>query len=227
MITKSGLGSLVAPVAGRISSPFGTRVAPTAGASTDHKGIDYAVPVGTPVQAAASGSVVYAQWQTTGGGNVVKIDHGGGYVTAYAHLSAIAVKVGQTVAVGQVIGQSGNTGVTSGPNLHFGLAINGVAVDPMDYVGGSPAAIPPPLVSANPPASGPFTPASRLMPQAVALIPLAASGTPSGPCLAWLLPCSPGLSYSTPSLGEAIAALSNHYGTAAVVAAIGRDNARA
>jgi len=117
------------PVVGRISSPFGTRVQPTAGASTDHKGIDYAVPVGTPVSAAADGVVIYAGWQS-GFGNTVQLDNGGGVGTLYAHLSAISVAVGQSVGAGQVLGLSGASGTVSGPNLHFGVTLNGQWVDP-------------------------------------------------------------------------------------------------
>lgn len=214
-IARRGLGSLIAPVVGRISSPFGERHAPVEGASTDHKGIDYAVPVGTPVQAAAPGRVVYAQWQTTGGGNVVKVDHGNGWVTAYAHLSSFAVVNGQDVAAGQIVGMSGNTGTTSGPNLHFGLTINGVAVDPVDYLGGSlPSTPAPPLVSSNNPpggAGGPFTQAPPLT-QVAALVPLR-GGTISGPSLAWLLWPLSDTSSSIPSPDDAIEILLSHYGS--------------
>lgn len=140
----AGLAGLLAPVSGPISSAFGLRDQPTAGASTDHKGIDYAVPVGTSVVASAGGTVIFAGVQS-GYGNVVQVNHGGGLISTYAHLSQIAVQQGQTVAAGQLLGYSGATGTVTGPNLHFGLTLNGVAVDPMAYLGGAtpaPAAEP-------------------------------------------------------------------------------------
>lgn len=126
-----GLAQLTPPISGTptISSLFGPRAQPTAGASTDHQGIDYAVPVGTAVLAAGSGTVIFAGTQT-GYGNVVEIDNGGGVTTLYGHLSSIGVSVGQTVSDGDQIALSGATGTVSGPNLHFGVYDNGVAVDP-------------------------------------------------------------------------------------------------
>lgn len=131
------------PIAGlpRISSPFGGRISPTAGASSDHKGIDYAVASGTPVQAAAAGTVIYAGWQS-GFGNTVQIDHGGGYVTTYAHLSQVGVSMGQAVDAGAVVGLSGSSGTTTGPNLHFGITLNGQWVDPAGYLNGGVSQFP-------------------------------------------------------------------------------------
>jgi murein DD-endopeptidase MepM/ murein hydrolase activator NlpD len=129
-----GMGTtFVPPVSGRISSDFGPRAQPVAGASTDHKGIDYGVAVGTPVSASAAGRVIFAGVQS-GFGNTVQIDHGGGLVTTYGHLSSINVVPGQQVSGGQLVGLSGATGTVSGPNLHFGLAVNGVLVDPESYL---------------------------------------------------------------------------------------------
>jgi len=131
---RRGLGAPFSPpVNGPISSDFGPRAQPTAGASTDHKGIDYAVPVGTPVSASAAGRVSFAG-QQSGFGNIVQVDHGGGIVSSYAHLSQISVSVGQQVAAGQLLGLSGATGTVTGPNLHFGIALNGTAVDPESYL---------------------------------------------------------------------------------------------
>src|SRR5271165_7174349 len=122
-----GIGAtLTSPIAGdpTISSLFGPRSQPTAGASTNHQGIDYAVPIGTPVLAAGAGTVIFAGVQT-GFGNTVVIDNGNGVTTLYGHLSSIGVSQGQTVGDGDQIAASGNTGTTSGPNLHFQVNVNG------------------------------------------------------------------------------------------------------
>lgn len=126
-----GFGSLTQPIAGTplISSLFGPRAQPTAGASIDHQGIDYAVPVGTPVLADGPGTVVFAGVQS-GFGNTVVIDNGGGVTTLYGHLSSIGVSQGQSVGGGSQIALSGATGTVSGPNLHFQVMVNGVPVDP-------------------------------------------------------------------------------------------------
>jgi len=101
------------------------------GYSSGHRGIDYMADVGTPVFAAASGKVVITSSGWSGGyGNQIVVDHGGGRSTRYAHLSSIAVGVGQTVGRGAVIGYSGNTGRSTGPHLHFELIINGSPVPP-------------------------------------------------------------------------------------------------
>ena len=118
---------------GRRTSGFGPRKAPVKGASTYHKGVDWAVPTGTRVNAASGGVVTKAGW-ASGGGYVVYIDHGNGSQTRYKHLSKILVKVGQKVSQGQQIAKSGNTGVTSGPHLHFEIWINGTAVNPEKYL---------------------------------------------------------------------------------------------
>jgi murein DD-endopeptidase MepM/ murein hydrolase activator NlpD len=88
---------------------------------------------GTPVVAAAAGTVIYAGW-LGGYGNLVVVDHGGGISTAYAHNSGYASSVGQTVSQGQVIAYSGNTGNSSGPHVHFEVRVNGSAVDPLGYL---------------------------------------------------------------------------------------------
>ena len=97
-----------------------------------HAGIDIAVPYGTPIHAAASGTVIYAGWMG-GYGNFVIIDHGGGLSTGYAHQSSIAVG-GGSVSQGQVIGYVGCTGHCFGPHLHFEVRINGTPVDPLGYL---------------------------------------------------------------------------------------------
>ncbi len=118
---------------GRQSSGFGRRKAPTKGASTYHKGIDWAVPKGTAVMASSAGTVAKAGWGG-GYGYVVYINHSDGRQTRYAHLSKVLVKVGQSVAQGQKIALSGNTGVSTGPHLHFEILINGKQVNPLNYL---------------------------------------------------------------------------------------------
>lgn len=118
---------------GKKTSSFGKRKAPTAGASTYHKGVDWAVPTGTSVMAASGGTVTKAGW-TSGGGYTVYINHGNGTETRYKHLSKILVSVGQKVRQGQVIARSGSTGVSTGPHLHFEILINGSYVNPLNYV---------------------------------------------------------------------------------------------
>lgn len=118
---------------GRLSSGFGKRSRPTKGASTYHKGIDWATPTGTAVFASCGGTVAKAGWGS-GYGYVVYINHADGRQTRYGHLSKVLVKAGQTVKQGEKIALSGNTGVTSGPHVHFEILINGKQVNPLDYL---------------------------------------------------------------------------------------------
>lgn len=118
---------------GRLSSGFGRRSAPTKGASTYHKGIDWATPVGTAVMASCAGTVVRAGWGS-GYGYVIYIDHPDGRQTRYGHLSKILVKVGDTVSQGEKIALSGNTGRSTGAHLHFEILINGSQVNPLQYL---------------------------------------------------------------------------------------------
>lgn len=118
---------------GRQTSGFGKRKAPTKGASTYHKGVDWAVPTGTAVVASCGGTVVKAGWGS-GYGYVVYINHEDGRQTRYAHLSKILVSVGQQVSQGQKIALSGNTGVSTGPHLHFEILIGGKQVNPLPYL---------------------------------------------------------------------------------------------
>ena len=124
--TPSSQG-LIWPVNGPVTSPFGYRWGRL------HAGIDIGVPYGTPIHAAASGTVVLAGW-TGGYGNYTCIDHGGGLATCYAHQSSIAVSSGVQVSQGQVIGYVGNTGHSFGAHLHFEVRMNGVPVDPLGYL---------------------------------------------------------------------------------------------
>jgi len=118
---------LIWPVNGPVVSPFGWRW------GRMHEGIDIGVGYGTPIHAAASGTVVYSGWMS-GYGNFVIIDHGGGMATAYGHQSSIAAGNGQSVSQGQVIGYVGCTGHCFGPHLHFEVRINGSPVDPLGYL---------------------------------------------------------------------------------------------
>jgi murein DD-endopeptidase MepM/ murein hydrolase activator NlpD len=98
-----------------------------------HEGIDIAAGLGTPIRAAAAGTVIHAGW-LGGYGNLVVLDHGDGLATAYAHASAILVGVGQSVAQGQTLSLVGSTGNSTGPHLHFEVRVNGSAVDPLLYL---------------------------------------------------------------------------------------------
>lgn len=118
---------------GRLSSGFGRRSAPTKGASTYHKGVDWAVSTGTSVYASCGGTVAKAGWGS-GYGYVVYINHEDGRQTRYGHLSKVLVKAGQTVKQGERIALSGNTGVSTGPHLHFEILINGTQVNPLSYL---------------------------------------------------------------------------------------------
>jgi len=98
-----------------------------------HEGVDIGVPSGTPIRAAASGTVIYSGWMG-GYGNLVVIDHGGGLATAYGHQSSIAAGNGSHVSQGQTIGYVGCTGHCFGDHLHFEVRINGSPVDPLGYL---------------------------------------------------------------------------------------------
>ncbi|MCR5701656.1 MAG: peptidoglycan DD-metalloendopeptidase family protein [Lachnospiraceae bacterium] len=128
-------GQFTWPVPGyyEISSYFGVRTSPVAGASTNHKGIDIKCDTGVPVVAAADGTVIVATYNYAEG-NYVVIDHGGGVVTLYMHNSSLNVSVGESVAAGQQIACAGSTGVSTGPHCHFGVRVNGTYVDPLTYL---------------------------------------------------------------------------------------------
>jgi murein DD-endopeptidase MepM/ murein hydrolase activator NlpD len=116
-----------------VASPFGQRFHPILHIWRMHAGADLDGPAGAPITAAADGTVLVASTQG-GYGNAVVIDHGNGFGTVYAHMSAIAVPVGTQVTAGQVIGFVGSTGLSTGPHLHFELRVHGQPIDPMPYL---------------------------------------------------------------------------------------------
>lgn len=123
-------GVLARPYYGTITARFGSRGSRWA---STHTGIDYAGTTGDPIKAADGGTVTYAGWNGSYG-KMVKISHGNGLETWYAHMSSISVKSGQKVAKGATIGKIGSTGNSSGPHLHFEVRKNGVAKNPSNYV---------------------------------------------------------------------------------------------
>jgi murein DD-endopeptidase MepM/ murein hydrolase activator NlpD len=129
-LAKPWAGTVQWPLKGRISSGFGYRKHPIYRVRKMHTGIDIAVPHGTPIKAAAGGTVVHAaRWG--GYGNCVIVDHGGGLATLYGHCSRLSVKKGQEVRQAQVIAYVGSTGLSTGPHLHFETRRDGRPVDPM------------------------------------------------------------------------------------------------
>lgn len=123
----------IRPARGLITSDFGYRPSPISGALKLHQGIDFGAPPGAPVYATADGVVSYASFDTDYG-KLVSIDHGYGVVTRYAHNSEIFVVVGQKIKRGDVLAAVGNTGRSTGAHLHYEVRVNGVPVDPMNYV---------------------------------------------------------------------------------------------
>lgn len=128
-------GSMKWPVPGyySISSPYGMRKHPILRKYKMHTGIDIPAPKGSSIVAANSGTVIIAQYDSSGGyGNMVVIDHGGGITTLYGHASKLLVKVGQQVKAGQVIAKVGSTGLSTGNHCHFEVRVNGATQNPMD-----------------------------------------------------------------------------------------------
>ena len=124
----------IAPVSsGWYSSNFGWRVDPFTGKSAMHEGVDYVVPQGTPIHAAASGIVVYAAMHPQFG-NLVEVDHGNDILTRYAHASKLLVQVGQVVKRGQLISLVGSTGRSTGNHLHFEVRFKGLAQNPTRFL---------------------------------------------------------------------------------------------
>ncbi len=108
----------------RLSSPFGNRKHPILGFTKHHNGTDFAAPTGTPIMASGNGTVIKAGW-CGNGGNCVRIRHNSSYTTGYGHMSKIATRTGRRVRQGQIIGYVGNTGMSTGPHLHYTVSHNG------------------------------------------------------------------------------------------------------
>lgn len=117
-------GGMIWPIAGRVSQEF----------HSGHYGMDIFAPCGTPVYAAKGGTVIVAEFNSGGYGNLVVVDHGGGFSTAYAHHQSLSVSVGQTVSQGQQVGLEGTTGRSTGCHLHFETRLNGAAQNPRNYL---------------------------------------------------------------------------------------------
>lgn len=128
-----GVFSWPCPASRRVTSDFGTRLSPTAGASSNHKGIDIGAPFGSAIAAAADGTVIAAAY-SSGSGNYVMIDHGSSLYTVYMHASSLDVSAGQKVTKGQTIAKVGSTGISTGNHLHFGVSLNGSYVSPWNYL---------------------------------------------------------------------------------------------
>lgn len=131
--TFNGSFTWPVPSSSRITSSFGYRDQPTAGASTYHKGIDIGAPTGSEIVAAAAGTVVVASY-TVSTGNYIMISHGNDTYSIYMHCSKLLVSVGDEVSQGQGIALVGSTGISTGPHCHFAIMINGNYVDPQQYV---------------------------------------------------------------------------------------------
>ncbi len=134
-LTYTGNGKFILPLASytRISSPYGYRIHPITGTRKLHSGIDYAAPAGTPIYAAEDGVVLTSGW-INGYGYTITVNHGSGYVTLYAHCSALIAKAGQKVVKGQTIARVGTTGNSTGNHLHFEVKVNGATQDPAKFL---------------------------------------------------------------------------------------------
>jgi murein DD-endopeptidase MepM/ murein hydrolase activator NlpD len=117
----------------RMASGFGMRIDPHYKVPKMHKGMDFTAPTGTPIYSTGDGIVLRADRKSSGYGKHVRIDHGYGYVTLYAHMSKMLVRPGQRVERGDIIGEVGNTGKSKGPHLHYEVRLNGNAINPVDF----------------------------------------------------------------------------------------------
>ena len=133
MPAGGGSGAFRWPCSGPITSYYGWRTHPIFQTKRYHSGIDIAVDTGTPIRAAASGTVIYSGWMG-GYGYCVMISHGGGLVSLYGHNSSLAVGEGQRVSQGQVIAYAGSTGYSTGPHCHFEVRVHGEVTDPLNYL---------------------------------------------------------------------------------------------
>lgn len=129
----AGIGGMIWPISGPITSEFGWRTHPIFGTARFHSGLDIGGDYGMPIYAAAGGTVIYAGW-ISGYGNAVIIDHGGGVTTLYGHNDSLNVSEGENVAQGQVIAMCGSTGNSTGPHCHFEVRENGEPVSPYGYL---------------------------------------------------------------------------------------------
>lgn len=123
----------IRPISTDLISGFGYRMHPILKVRKLHTGLDFRAPTGTHIYATADGVVKYAGGGTNGYGRHIDLDHGYGYESKYAHLSKVLVKQGQRVKRGDLIGLSGNSGLSKGPHLHYEVKKNGVKIDPVDY----------------------------------------------------------------------------------------------
>ncbi len=130
---SGGVFTWPCPSSTRVTSDYGPRQSPTAGASSNHKGIDIGAAYGSDIVAAAPGKVKAATYSSTAG-YYVMVDHGGGLYTVYMHCSSIVASVGDTVEAGDVIAKVGSTGISTGNHLHFGVSLNGSYVSPWGYL---------------------------------------------------------------------------------------------
>ena len=121
------------PSSTRVTSDYGSRISPTAGASSYHKGIDIGASEGSSIVAAAEGEVIYSGYSAAAGNHVI-ISHGNGLCTVYMHASSLLVSEGDMVSAGDAIAKVGSTGVSTGSHLHFGVSLNGAYVSPWDYL---------------------------------------------------------------------------------------------
>jgi len=116
-----------------VTSPFGVRTDPLLGTAALHSGMDFRAATGMPARVTAPGVVTKAGWNG-GYGRMVEVDHGQGFTTRYGHLSKILVSVGQKLAAGDVIGQTGSSGRSTGPHLHYEIRRNGEALNPLRFL---------------------------------------------------------------------------------------------
>lgn len=116
-----------------VTSSFGGRKDPFLGSSAFHSGMDFRAPAGAPIKVAGAGVVIKAEW-SGGYGRLVEVDHGGGYTTRYAHMSKILVSEGDTLKIGDVVGEVGSSGRSTGPHLHYEVRKNGASVDPQRFI---------------------------------------------------------------------------------------------
>lgn len=129
----SGTFTWPVPDSKRVTSDFGPRPSPTAGASSNHKGIDIGAPKGSKIVAVAPGKVIISRYSSSAG-YYISIDHGGGLCTVYMHCNELLADVGDVVAGGEVIAKVGSTGISTGPHLHFGVSLSGTYVSPWGYL---------------------------------------------------------------------------------------------